>query len=107
VTLLSKSLVRLSEIEIFTKKIDVPMNQQKIKRLLFLLNKFLLIIETKRGHDIFYFAIKKQEYLTFSGRFDPISAKISAMQYYTEEKSESRRVDVIKANNEIYFRGNA
>jgi hypothetical protein len=73
----------------------------------------LWLFEGKRKKYFVFVRYKVQDnfclttYLTFSGRFDPISAKISAMQYYTEEKSESRRVDVIKANNEIYFRGNA
>jgi len=87
----------LSEIEHYLSVLDLTTRRDKLKRLLFLLKKFHMIDVRKRGHVEYYFVIVNYEKLKFGGKFDRTKAKIQAMQYYINDKKESRRVKLIQS----------
>lgn len=88
--------LKLSEIEMYAKEIGILLKREKVKRLLFLLRKFELISIGKRGHDEYYFPIKDIDKIHFGGSFDKNKVKMSTMQYYAFNDSESRRYNFIK-----------
>lgn len=88
--------LKLSEIELYSKEIGIPLKRDKVKRLLFLLQKFELISVGKRGNDEYYFPIKDVDKIHFGGHFDKNKVKVSTMQYYAVNDSESRRFNFIK-----------
>lgn len=88
--------LKLSEIELYSKEIGIDLKRDKVKRLLFLLKKFELISIGKRGNDEYYYPIKDIDKIHFGGHFDKNNVKISAMQYYALNASESRRFNFIK-----------
>ncbi|MBO2553645.1 hypothetical protein I6M56_16490 [Shewanella algae] len=89
--------LKISEIETFINEVGITLKRDKLKRLLFLLQKFELISVGKRGHDEYYFPIKDIDKIHFGGRFDKNKVKVAAMQYYAFSKQESRRFNFIKA----------
>ncbi|WP_145964322.1 retron St85 family effector protein [Chromobacterium phragmitis] len=91
--------LRITEIETYLKIHWPDIAIQKIKRLLFLLKKFSLVTERKKGHYLFYCPQKNRKHIEFAGHFDPNTAKVSAMQFYLGD-SEKRRFDVIKQNTD-------
>ncbi len=88
--------LKLTEIELYTRKVGLELSRDKVKRLLFLLSKFELIRFGKRGNDGYYYALVNIEKVHFGGHFDKRDAKISTMQFYMLNESESRRVNFIK-----------
>jgi len=88
--------LKLSEIESYSKEIGIDLKRDKVRRLLFLLQKFELISVGKRGHDEYYFPIKDIDKINFGGHFDKNKVKVSTMQYYMLNDKESRRFNFIK-----------
>jgi len=84
------------EIESYIKEIGVELSREKAKRLLFLLEKFGLVKSIRRGHSVFFYAVSDINKINFGGHFDRNGARISAMQFYALNESESRRFRVIK-----------
>ncbi|MGR6874714.1 retron St85 family effector protein [Pseudomonas sp. HK3] len=88
--------LKITEIESYSNEIGITIKREKLKRLLFLLQKFELISMRKRGHDEYYYAVKDIDKIHFGGRLDKNKVKVSAMQYYAFNESESRRFSFIK-----------
>ncbi len=88
--------LKLSEIENYAQKLEIPISREKLKRLLFLLKKFNLIDSKKRGHIEYYYAKADIKKIDFGGKFDATAAKLSAQQFYATNESESRRLGIIK-----------
>lgn len=91
--------LKITEIENYLRIHWPQITLAKIKRLLFLLKKFSLINERKKGHYLFYCPEKNRKHIEFAGHFNPNTAKVSAMQFYLCD-SEKRRFDAIKQNTE-------
>ncbi|MBP5078524.1 hypothetical protein HUS84_32145 [Pseudomonas chlororaphis] len=89
--------LKITEIENFLGKLGLAIGREKTKRLIFLLTKFKLIGMAKRGHVEYYYATKDIVKVNFAGKFEPTSAKLSAMKFYLTNDSESKRLQVIKA----------
>lgn len=93
--------LKLSEIESYLGALGVSIAREKLKRLIFLLGKFKLVGSAKRGHIDYYYATIEAVKIDFAGKFDQTSAKISAMQFYINNDSESKRVQVIQSAYKI------
>lgn len=89
--------LKLTEIESFLEKLGLTVPREKLKRLMFLLTKFKLVGKMKRGHVEYYYVAIDTIKVDFSGKFEPIKAKLAAMQFYITNDSESKRLQVIKA----------
>ncbi len=88
--------LKITEVESFVNDMGITVKREKVKRLLFLLQKFELISVGKRGNDEYYFPIKDVDKIHFGGHFNKNEAKVAAMQYYAFNESESRRFNFIK-----------
>lgn len=88
--------LKLSEIELYAKEVGLELKREKVKRLLFLLTKFELIALGRRGHDQYYYPLVDVDKIHFGGHFDKNETKISTMQFYAFNESESRRLNFIK-----------
>ena len=88
--------LKISEIEAYAREIGIDLKRDKVKRLLFLLTKFELISLGTRGHDKYYYALVDVDKIHFGGHFDKNDAKMSTMQFYAFNESESRRFNFIK-----------
>lgn len=87
--------IKLTEIDVFLKDLGVVLKRDKLKRLVFLLQKFEFISFGKRGHDEYFYALKDIDKIQFGGRFDRNLTYVSAMQYYSFNDCENRRFKFI------------
>lgn len=88
--------LKLSEIESYLAAIMLEVSREKLKRLIFLLEKFKLVSSSKRGHIDYYFALSDMVKIEFAGKFDQVGAKLAAQQFYATNESELKRMHVIK-----------
>ncbi|WP_318840887.1 MULTISPECIES: retron St85 family effector protein [Pseudomonas] len=88
--------LKLSEIESYLKTINLDVARDKLKRLIFLLEKFKLVSSSKRGHIDYYYALSDIVKIEFAGRFDQVGAKLAAQQFYATNEGELKRINVIK-----------
>ncbi|MGP6429327.1 retron St85 family effector protein [Pseudomonas paraglycinae] len=89
--------LKLMEIESYLQAIDISISRDKLRRLLFLLEKFNLIDSSKRGHVDYYYVTRDVVMVEFAGKFEPTKVKLAAQQYYASNDSESKRLHVIKS----------
>lgn len=87
--------LKLKEIQEFIGKLGIAINQEKTKRLLFLLRKFELIDCTMRGNIDYYYPIKRDSKIKFPGRIDKTSIKLEVHEYYKKNSADSLRMKVI------------
>lgn len=90
--------LKLIEIELYVRNFWPDVGLSKIKRLIFLLMKFKLVLVFRRGHSDFYCPVNSADRLSFGGHFDSVAAKVAAMSYYAMTPSESRRFEIIQKN---------
>jgi hypothetical protein len=89
-------LLKLSEIENFLKILKIEIKRDKLKRLLFLLDKLGFIKNDRRGNHIYYYAISDKNKVDFGGHFNEKDAVISANMFYAMSEDEKRRFSLIK-----------
>lgn len=90
--------VKLTEVNKYLEVVGVSLKPDKLKRLLFILNKLQLIGRRRRGHTWYYYAVGDHRKISFGGRFDPLNAGLVAQQFYVTNEGEAPRLEVIKAN---------
>lgn len=89
--------LKFMEIEAYLQAIDINITRDKLKRLLFLLDKFNLIDSSSRGHIEYYYATIDVVMVEFAGKFEPTKVKLAAQQYYATNDGETKRMHIIKS----------
>ncbi|WP_145249044.1 retron St85 family effector protein [Pseudomonas oryzihabitans] len=88
--------LKLTEIESYLKLFDIALRREKLKRLIFLLEKFNFVGIARNGHLDYYYPLRDIKKIDFSGRFDSAATKVLSMKFYVTNPGESRRLHVIK-----------
>ncbi len=92
--------LKLTEIEAFLKATGLDLERDRVKKLLFLLDKFDFVGVKKRGKIDFYYPKRFEKRLRLGGDFDRNKVTMNAMQYYVSNKddlpTESKRLSVIQ-----------
>ncbi len=86
--------LKFGEIESYVKSLLPETSRDKIKKKLFLLQKFNFIFFKRRGGQEFYLPAKYEQRLKIAG-FDKTTAVMSSMQYYVSNPKERRRLTLI------------
>ena len=90
--------LKFTEIVEFLSCLDFSVGNDLVRRLLFLLGKFGLVGERKRGHTTYYYATSDVSRIEFGGKLDATEATLSAMRFYvTNPSSEAQRTSVISS----------
>jgi len=83
--------LKLGEIKSYLTLLGIKESQKSVKSLLYLLLKFDLIGEKRRGHSDFYFPISNIEKIDLGGKYVAAEAKIEVSGYYAQSTSETER----------------
>lgn len=90
--------LKLTEISRYLEVVGVAVKSDKLKRLLFILDKLHLVDCRRRGHTLYYYAISQHKKISFGGKFDQLNAGLAAQKFYVTNDNEAPRLEVIKAN---------
>lgn len=88
--------LKFTEIETCLTALSVPINREKLRRILFLLNKLSLVSSIKRGNQDYYWACSDVPKINLA-KLDYVKAKMAAMQFYALNQNERQRLEVIKS----------
>ena len=90
------------EISNYVKSLGFDLRLDELKRKLFLMIKFQLIIKDDYGDTGFYIAGKNDFHrLTLSKRLDRMRISMSCLDYYNEERNERHRRELIKKHSDL------
>ncbi|WP_152529087.1 hypothetical protein [Stutzerimonas azotifigens] len=87
--------LKFGEIEKYLSSLNVSLQRDKLRRMLFLLEKLSLVKSVKRGHQDYYWACSEVGKISLA-KLDYSKAKVAAMQFYALSDSEKQRFEVIK-----------
>lgn len=87
--------VKFSEVESCLSALNIKIQRDKLRRILFLLEKVALVNSVKRGHQDYYWACSSVEKINLA-KLDYAKARVAAMQFYSLNPSEKQRLEVIK-----------
>lgn len=89
-------LLKLSEIDSFLKLLKIEIKRDKLKRLIFLLDKLGFIKDKRCGNQVYYYSISDKNKVNFGGHFNEKETTISANMFYAMSEDEKRRFSLIK-----------
>ena len=95
--LLTFRALKFGEIIDYLSCVGLPSSKELVKRLLFLLKKFGLVGEKRRGNVDYYFATSMDSRVQLGGKVDIAAATISSMRFYISSELEKKRVDIISS----------